>query len=129
MIGWAIYQPSGTTASATDATAGKRCRDALSQYQYNRSVYIAIASVGPIPYDITANAPVAPGTYKNADIDEWESTILPQIWAQACDVCQADRKWDDKGFDNPPWQGVKKGKKEVGGRDLKCQLTTPHELK
>ncbi len=129
VIGWAIYQPAGSTDPLAANSAGKRCRDALSQYQYNRSVYIAIASVGPIPYDITANAAVAPGTYKEADIDDWESTILPQIWAQACGVCQGDRKWDDKGFDNPPWQGVKKGKKEVGGRDLKCQLTTPHELK
>ena len=52
-----------------------------------------------------------------------------QIWAQACDVCQADRKWDDKGFDNPPWQGVKKGTKKTNGVELKCQLSTPHELK
>ncbi len=131
VIGWGIYQPAGAVDPAAANSAGKRCRDALSQYQYNRSVYIAIASVGPTPYDVVANAPVDPATYKKdpPDVTEWKDTILKQIWAQACDVCQADRKWDDKGFDNPPWQGVKKGKKRANGYDLKCQLSTPHELK
>jgi prepilin-type N-terminal cleavage/methylation domain-containing protein len=124
VIAWGLYQPAG----ASDDDSGKRVSEALKQYQYNRSVYIAIASVGPMAWDVTSAATI---NVKPFDLATWRDIILPQLWSETNRVCQPTPgdTWTSDGFDRPPWQGVKKGKIRVGSRTLRCQLTAPHEMK
>jgi prepilin-type N-terminal cleavage/methylation domain-containing protein len=85
----------------------------LKLYQYNRSVYIAVASVGP-------SARVSDEKLKSTSAADWASSAiapvtgnLKDLWDQANEVCQQakvdpyDRDWTELSFDNPPWQGVR----------------------
>jgi prepilin-type N-terminal cleavage/methylation domain-containing protein len=62
------------------------------------------------------------------------------IWKQANQICQQDQTSDpagmtelhafnETGFDNPPWQGIKWGKRTVGSHLENCFLSAPLELK
>lgn len=109
------YLPSGPTpASPPDRrSTPEALLEHLKLYQYNRSVYIAVAAVGP-------SARVADADLKSTDVDDWANSAtnptggyLNILWAQANWVCQQakehpfDRDWSELSFDNPMWQGNK----------------------
>ncbi len=98
-----------TPTSATDRSARKALLDHLKLYQYDRSVYVAVAAIGPhawVPDNkLTssteidwADSPTAP-----------TSGTLNDLWAQANWVCQQakirefDHDWSELSFDNPMW--------------------------
>jgi prepilin-type N-terminal cleavage/methylation domain-containing protein len=124
----------------------------LKLYQYNRSVYIAVAAVGPV-------SRVPDAALKSATATDWGNSPtaptdghLNQLWAQANWVCQQakerpfDKDWSELSFDNPMWQGNKvdyltPSKKlkdanngEVGyntytGKEEHCLLSAPLEYR
>jgi hypothetical protein len=103
IIAFGLYQP----------PTGALCGKALRQYQYNRSVYIAVAAVGPL-------ARVPDADLKSSDPTQWGNSptkptdgYLDKLWSQANWVCQQakenpfDKDWSELSFDNPMWQGNK----------------------
>ncbi len=98
----------------TDETAAKKALlDHLKLYQYNRSVYVAVAAVGPI-------ARVTDADLKSSTASTWADSstnpttgVVDKLWSQANWVCQQakdnpyDKDWSELSFDNPMWQGNK----------------------
>jgi prepilin-type N-terminal cleavage/methylation domain-containing protein len=100
---------------ADQIAARKALLDHLKLYQYNRSVYIAVAAVGPHPWIDSADL-------KSDTVTKWASSAttpttgtgnLDALWEQANWVCQQakvteyDRDWTELAMDNPMWVGNK----------------------
>jgi prepilin-type N-terminal cleavage/methylation domain-containing protein len=116
---WSATQKS-TPPTADDempkqAPTKKMLLDHMNLYRYNRSVYIAVAAVGP-------SARASDDDLKSTDAKKWGSTpndkglytgTLDVLWNQANNVCQQAKKapfdsdWTELSWDNPPWQGNK----------------------
>jgi prepilin-type N-terminal cleavage/methylation domain-containing protein len=159
VVGSAIYQPtydpSGSTAPAhpVDASvptsadpvmsgtiivsegARNLLGDAKKRYNYNRSVYIAVAAVGSSSR-LPMSDPLTDKLYSASEADWASSAVLPtagvppagggipasgnlwNLWRQVNEVCQQakvkayDQDWNEKSFDVPPWQGIKLGHKD-----------------
>jgi hypothetical protein len=139
-----IYMPGGQLETR------KALLDHLKYYQYNRSIYIAVAAVG-------VSARVSVEDLKSNDPTMWASSEtsprtgnLQDLWDQANWVCQQaketpyDRDWTELSFDNPPWQGIRddfknRSKHEADqnnlldttytGKDEHCLLSAPAEFK
>jgi prepilin-type N-terminal cleavage/methylation domain-containing protein len=148
--GSARNSPTADDVSPRQVPTKKMLLDHMKLYQYNRSVYIAVAAVGPsarVPDDqlkLTigwAIPPTAP-----------TSGILDTLWSQANWVCQQakanayDKDWSELSFDNPPWNGNKydfltPSKKQADknnseptydtykGKEEHCLLSAPLEYK
>lgn len=126
--------------------------DHLKIYQYNRSVYIAVAAVGPIARvtatDLQSSDPSAWGNHPTNPTEGH----LDTLWSQANWVCQQakenpfDKDWSELSFDNPMWQGNKvdyltpskrdkdANKNEIGyntytGKEEHCLLSAPLEYR
>lgn len=103
----------------TEPLTKKALLDHMKLYQYNRSVYIAVAAAGP-------NVRVDEMKLKSSLKTDWIEGSLSQstsptngvgnldvLWNQVNWVCQQarvsqfDRDWSELSFDNPPWQGNK----------------------
>lgn len=136
----------------TDAVAARKALlDHLKLYQYNRSVYISVAAVGP-------HAWVDDEKLKSSAVTDWANSAsnptqgtLDDLWAQANWVCQQaktrefDKDWSELSFDNPMWQGNKydylnktKHAADVNktyyqdkykGHEEHCLLSAPQEYK
>jgi prepilin-type N-terminal cleavage/methylation domain-containing protein len=147
--GPSIVRPSSYMPSGADESR-KALLDHLKYYQYNRSVYIAVAAVGP-------SARVSATQLKSSTVTDWansptnpENGILQDLWDQANWVCQQakvepyDRDWTELSMDNPAWQGIrddyKNSKKHAldmnnaldttyAGKDEHCLLSAPTEFK
>jgi prepilin-type N-terminal cleavage/methylation domain-containing protein len=97
-----------------DATAARRALlDHLKLYQYNRSVYIAVAAAGNRPWADQADLKSSSATvWANSDTNP-TSGLLDDLWSQANWICQQakneefDNDWTELSFDNPRWQGIK----------------------
>ncbi|HEX3134696.1 MAG TPA: type II secretion system protein [Planctomycetota bacterium] len=100
---------------SSEVAARKALLDHLKLYQYNRSVYIAVAAVKPHPWVDSAKL-------KSSTVTDWASSAttpstgsgnLDDLWEQANWVCQQakvdqfDRDWTELAMDNPMWQGNK----------------------
>jgi len=128
-------------------------KQALADYQYARCVYVSVAAGGPlIPEPGTPMLPTS-GTatdaqwFGNATSSTWfdytpgnalsgptaptQDCIVARIWDLANQVCQAGGKtWNETGFDNPPWQGVRSADVTVaGGVRVTCLLSSVKEFK
>ncbi len=104
---------SGSYLPSDQIQARKALLDHLKLYQYNRSIYVAVAAVGP-------SARVDEAKLKSTSPTDWANNAtaptggtLQELWDQANWVCQQakvleyDRDWTEQSFDNPPWQGVR----------------------
>jgi type II secretory pathway pseudopilin PulG len=136
VVGYAIYQPGRPPADAQ--------LRALSTYQHARCIYVSVAAVGPVvrnldearlasAVDATWTAPV---TWDDSRTDAANAGgTLGMIWKQANQVCQRDsaagggRVWDETSFDAPPWRDVACGRLTVDGREERCFLSAPVEIK
>jgi hypothetical protein len=104
---------SSTYLPSTEDEARKALLDHMKLYQYNRSVYIAVAAVGPSARvtDIQLKSNVPADWADSATLPK--SGILDTLWSQANWVCQQakknpyDKDWSELSFDNPPWNGNK----------------------
>jgi prepilin-type N-terminal cleavage/methylation domain-containing protein len=140
VVGSILYQP----------TSSQEVVDALKRYQYNRSVYVAVAAVGP-------SARITPVKMSSDNESDWSGAngVLQSIWNQANRVCQqakvveGDGDWTEKSFDSRAWQGIKIGHKDklrheqdknrtasaalvdpdYAGADEHCLLSMPMEIK
>lgn len=89
----------------------KMLLDHMKLYQYNRSVYIAVAAVGPSARVTDIQLKLTTGWANSATAPT--SGILDTLWSQANWVCQQakvrayDQDWSELSFDNPPWNGNK----------------------
>lgn len=106
--------PTADDVSPRQAPTKKMLLDHMKLYQYNRSVYIAVAAVGP-------SARASDVLLKSATATDWGtiptttpiSGTLDILWNQANNVCQQAKKapfdsdWTELSWDNPPWQGNK----------------------
>jgi prepilin-type N-terminal cleavage/methylation domain-containing protein len=120
VVSYGIFQPSDSLAlgnAGAEDTAGKQVQKALDLFQYNRSIYITIGAAGP-----TLKTPIDLSTSAGAN------TAIDNIWTQVCESCEAST-WTESSFDHPPWQGVKKGKKRVNGKEIRSLLSAPLEFK
>ena len=152
-IPFSSYGPNMITpGSVSDRSTRKALIDHLKLYQYNRSVYVAVAAVGPI-------ARVPDADLKSATATDWGDSPtnpttghLDALWAQANWVCQQakerpfDKDWSELSFDNPMWQGNKvdylnkskadrdANRSEAGyntytGKEEHCLLSAPLEYR
>jgi len=159
VVGCAFYQPNqrrtldwrGTAITIPNNDLG--LKQALTNYQYARCVYISVAAGGPvIPEPGTPLLPTS-GTatdvqwFGSATPSNWynytpgnamigpsppmQDCIVARIWDLANQACQAGGKtWDEKGFDSPPWQGVRSADATVaGGVRVTCLLSSVKEFK
>jgi prepilin-type N-terminal cleavage/methylation domain-containing protein len=109
------YLPTGPTPASPPnrRSAPEALLEHLKLYQYNRSVYVAVAAVGP-------SARVSDVDLKSTTASDWANSptnptggFLNILWAQANWVCQQakenpyDKDWSELSFDNPMWQGNK----------------------
>jgi type II secretory pathway pseudopilin PulG len=106
--------PTADDEMSKQAPTKKMLLDHMKLYQYNRSVYIAVAAVGP-------SARASDVLLKSATATDWGtiptttpiSGTLDILWNQANNVCQQAKKapfdsdWTELSWDNPPWQGNK----------------------
>ena len=159
VLGCAFYQPNQPRtkdwkgAAITAANNAIGLNQALQDYQYARSVYIIVAAGGPlIPEPGTPMLPTSVTAtdaqwFGNATSSTWinytagnvmagptaptQDCIVARIWDLANQVCQAGGKtWDEKGFDNPPWQGVRSTDATVaGGIRVTCLVSSVKEFK
>jgi prepilin-type N-terminal cleavage/methylation domain-containing protein len=108
-----MNSPTADDVSPKQVPTKKMLLDHMKLYQYNRSVYIAVAAVGP-------SARVTDIQLKSTTPADWAndpilptSGILDTLWSQANWVCQQakkevyDQDWDEWSFDNPRWNGNK----------------------
>lgn len=151
-IAFSNYGPTMENPSnPNDPSVRKALLDHLKLYQYNRSVYIAVAAVGP-------HAWVDEAKLKSSAVADWANSAnnptegsLDELWAQANWVCQQakvrefDKDWSELSFDNPMWQGNKydylnktKHAADVNrdyysdkykGHEEHCLLSAPQEYK
>ena len=112
--GSARNSPTADDVSPRQVPTKKMLLDHMKLYQYNRSVYIAVAAVGP-------SARVSDDDLKSPTATKWGtdpskpliSGTLDTLWNQANNVCQQAKKvpfdsdWTELSGDNPPWQGNK----------------------
>jgi type II secretory pathway pseudopilin PulG len=123
VVAYGIFQPSDADATK----AGTAVQMALQQYQYNRSVYVAVGAIGPyLDSTLGTQLDLTTPTLTNA------GGTLDKMWTQINDVCSPSatpEEWVATSWDAPPWQGVKRGRLKQGGRELRSLLSTPHELK
>lgn len=152
-VPFSSYGPNMETPSAaTDRSTRKALLDHLKLYQYNRSVYIAVAAVGPVARvsdnDLKSDTPTDWGNNPTNPTDGH----LDVLWAQANWVCQQakerpfDKDWSELSFDNPMWQGNKvdyltpskrnadANRNETGydtytGKEEHCLLSAPLEYR
>jgi prepilin-type N-terminal cleavage/methylation domain-containing protein len=99
-----------TPSSATDRSARKALLDHLKLYQYNHSVYIAVAAVGPHAWvpdtKLTSNTAIDWADGPTTPV----SGTLNDLWAQANWICQQakvsafDQDWSELSFGSPPWK-------------------------
>lgn len=102
-----------TPVTASDRSARKALLDHLKLYQYDRSVYVSVAAIGP-------HAWVSDAKLKSGIATDWAdspttptSGTLDDLWAQANWVCQQakvrafDHDWSELSMDNPMWPGLK----------------------
>ncbi len=102
-----------TPIAATDRSARQALLDHLKLYQYDRSVYVSVAAVGPHAWvdDVKLSSGAA-ADWGNSPTNPTAGT-LDDLWAQANWICQQakisafDQDWSELSFDNPKWQGVK----------------------
>ncbi len=128
VVAHALYQP-------TRCQIGGRypqdyyLKEGLAQYQYNRSVYIAVAACGPM-LNPTYFASGFPNTASYATYADWEPTVQ-SAWDGACEACLTGSQpmWDETSFDRPPWKGARLGDQIVGGRRLRGLIMAPVEMK
>lgn len=135
VVGSVLYQP----------VDSKEFADAFKRYQFNRSLYVSVAAVGP-------KARITSSMMSSGNEGDWIGTsgVLQSIWDQANAVCQQakelqyDGDWTEKSFDSRAWQGIKIGQKNrtrhdsdknksldttYAGADEHCLLSMPMELK
>jgi prepilin-type N-terminal cleavage/methylation domain-containing protein len=141
-----------TPSTVTDRSTRKALIDHLKLYQYNRSVYIAVAAVGPVARVPDADLKSATATHWGNDPTNPTIGHLDVLWAQANWVCQQakerpfDKDWSELSFDNPMWQGNKvdyltptkrksdANRDELGydtytGKEEHCLLSAPLEYR
>lgn len=137
-----------TPAVPGDRSARKALLDHLKLYQYNRSLYVSVAAVGP-------RARVDDAKLRSATASDWAdsptapaSGTLDELWAQANWVCQQakatpfDQDWNELTFDNPRWMEARdtyldKTRYEADANKVhypfrgheRCLLTAPKEFK
>lgn len=113
-IEFTVYGPTMETPStATDRSARKALVDHLKLYQYDRSVYVSVAAIGP-------HAWVTDDKLKSSTLIDWADSpttpthgTLNDLWAQANWICQQakvrafDHDWSELSIDNPMWQDTK----------------------
>lgn len=113
-VPFSAYGPTmETPTTASDRSARKALLDHLKLYQYDRSVYISVAAVGP-------HAWVSETLLKSSTAADWAdsptsptSGTLNDLWAQANWVCQQakvrefDHDWSELSIDSPMWTGLK----------------------
>lgn len=113
-IPFSSYGPTmETPSSASDRSARKALLDHLKLYQYDRSVYLSVAAVGP-------HAWVSDTLLKSSTVSDWADSptaptigTLDELWKQANWVCQQakvrefDHDWSELSFDNPMWDKTK----------------------
>jgi hypothetical protein len=111
-VPFTAYGPAMETPTfATDHSARRALLDHLKLYQYDRSVYVSVAAVGP-------HAWVSDTLLKSSTLTDWADSptsptagTLDELWAQANWVCQQakvrdfDQDWSELSIDNPPWEG------------------------
>ncbi len=118
VIVYGLFQPTVTAQAIPgpppSTLINDRLKKASTVYQYNRSVYLAVASAGPVLITPLAGTP--------AD--------LASIWSQTSLVCEAST-WSSSSFASPPWSGTKLGKRVPAGltRRYESLLSTPIEIK
>ncbi|MBA3683850.1 MAG: type II secretion system protein [Planctomycetes bacterium] len=129
VIAHAVYQPTRCQLGGT-FSPDYYVREGLAQYQYNRSVYLSVAAVGPWlhPTVFPGNALANPSGF--ASYADWEPTVR-QVWTHAClgTMTGGQAVWDETGFDRPPWNGARLGKLDVGGTRVQPLLMAPVEMK
>jgi len=111
-----LYQPfENTTAMSRDfarsgswfAYSDLGLAAAEEAYRSTRIIYLTTAAAGPEPQPAS-------------DLD----AQLTATWRQANEVCQQDTVWSETSWANPPWQGVKRGRR---GSE-RCFLSAPIEI-
>jgi prepilin-type N-terminal cleavage/methylation domain-containing protein len=137
-----------TPAAPGDRSARKALLDHLKLYQYNRSLYVSVAAVGP-------RARVDEAKLRSTTASDWADSpttptigTLDELWAQANWVCQQakttpfDQDWNELSFDNPRWTTVRDAYLDKNRYDAdankshyvfrgyeRCQLAAPTEYK
>jgi general secretion pathway protein G len=151
-IGFALYGPAVETPSApNDRSARKAILDHMKLYQYNRSVYVAVAAIGPQAWiDDTALKSSNPTDWANSPTAP-TTGALDALWSQANWVCQQatehefDHDWSELSIDNPAWKEIKDDyltrskhqadanrlhyQNQLRGDYARCLLMAPKELK
>ncbi len=151
------YLPTVGDPTPTDRRSARHeLLNHLKIYQYNRSVYISVAAVGPISrVSATDLKSATPLTWANSPTAPTDGN-LDKLWSQANWVCQQakvrpfDKDWSELSFDNPMWQGNKvdyltptkknidANRTEVGytngydtytGKEEHCMLSAPLEYR
>ncbi len=94
-------------------------RGAMKEYQYNRSIYLAVGDPGPDLTPAVAGL-VLPKTWIASD----DAITLRDYWKQIRFVTDA-KDWNENAFASPPWDGIRLRKKS----GVKCLVTAPNEVK
>jgi hypothetical protein len=102
-----------TPVTASDRSARQALNQHLKLYQYNRSVYVAVAAVGPQAWvDATKLTSTTASDWGDSPTNPTSGT-LDELWSQANWVCQQaktrpfDGDWDELTVDNPKWPGIR----------------------
>lgn len=128
IVAYSIYQP--TRCQLGGRYAGDYyVREALAQYQYNRSLYVAVGAPG-LSLDPVLFPGGMPDTSAFTTYADWSATST-SLWAHVAKGCTTGGQttWDESSFDRPPWQGTRLGNLTVSGTRLRPLLSTPIEIK
>jgi len=128
VVAYALYQPPRCQLGGPYG-GDFYVREALTQYQYNRSIYVAVGAPGmaldPILFPAGDPDTSAFATYAN-----WSATSTT-LWAHIIKACTTGGQptWDETSFDRPPWKGTRLGDLKVAGARLRSLLSSPVEIK
>ena len=128
IVAYGIYQP--TRCQLGGRYAGDYyVREALAQYQYNRSLYVAVGSPGEV-LDPVLFPSGLPDTDAFAAYADW-SEVSTDLWEHVAKGCTTgtQKTWDETSFDRPPWKGTRLGELKVAGKRLRPLISTPVEIK
>jgi hypothetical protein len=129
IVAYGIYQPPECRLGGRYA-GDHYVREALTQYQYNRSLYVAVGAPGERLDPVLFPGGAMPDTSAFASYADWSETFI-DLWAHVAKGCTTGGQttWDETSFDSPPWKGTRVGELTVAGKRLRPLLSTPVEIK
>ncbi len=122
VIGYVLFQPERFRRTVTgDLRRGQLLQKCTEQYGFNRAIYAAVGSAGPILHSSLRT------TWNNTAADD--AITLRDYWFQIRAGAAAQEWTEDSFGQKPPWLGVRRRWGTYQNTDVHCVLGAPFTIR